>query len=307
MAIKLVVEPGFQITLTALIEYLTDSGVLESLRASCYSQDDMLNTATHLKALALNRHEVLQHISNALVTPETFQYTNNGQSQSYVLYTCPIFTLRLMVWIPVGFQARSIPFSYRYAHDHAFDLMSVGFFGPGYRTSLYGFDYSQIEQSDSGETLFSYAGDMFLEEGDIIYYYANKDVHIQHEPVSLSASLNLIIPKSIPSVRQTIFELSESAGRIVGKPIFNNLQRVISQRSIFSLMAYQGNLRTQKLLIHIAKNHQSEEARAMAWAAILRHQPSQSLIDSALDDSSNYVRNAIQAVLVTLQEKIHDS
>ncbi|NHB89648.1 MULTISPECIES: hypothetical protein [Photorhabdus] len=303
MAVKLAVEPDTQITLAALIEYLTDSGVIERLSASCYNQDDMLNTASRLKGFALNHHEVLQHVSNALATPETFQYTNNGQSQSYVLYTCPVFVLRLMVWIPVGFQARSIPFSYRYAHDHAFDLMSVGFFGPGYRTSLYGFDYAHIEQSNNGETPLSYAGDMFLEEGDIIYYYANKDVHIQHEPVSLSASLNLIIPKSVPSARQTIFELSESEGRIVGKPKFNSLQRVISQRSIFSVMAYQGNPRTQRLLIHIAKTHQAEEARAMAWAAILRHQISQSLIDSALDDNSNYVRNAIQTVLATLQEK----
>ncbi|PVF10538.1 hypothetical protein DBO95_30145, partial [Yersinia pestis] len=88
--------------------------------------------------------------------------------------------------IPPGHQASAIPFSYKVAHDHAFDLMTVGFFGPGYRTSLYEFDYNEPIQRTDGLTQLSYKGEMYLRENEVIYYFANKDVHIQHEPESLS-------------------------------------------------------------------------------------------------------------------------
>lgn len=69
---------------------------------------------------------------------------------------------------------------------------------------------------------------MYLRENEVIYYFANKDVHIQHEPESLSVSLNLIINKPDASARQTVFDIEstdEGSNLCWGKPHFNSIEK----------------------------------------------------------------------------------
>lgn len=69
-----------------------------------------------------------------------------------------------MLWIPTRTSGQRYSFSYKVAHDHAFDLMTVGFFGPGYRTSLYEFDYNEPIQRTDGLTQLSYKGKCICEK-----------------------------------------------------------------------------------------------------------------------------------------------
>lgn len=296
MAIKIPTLEQTPVTLDEFIRFLETSPIVDKLRHSNYDISEMQQIATWLRALAANKEHLLAMVATELSLLTHFQVLNTGQSQGFILHRTPYYTIRLMVWIPSGHQARSIPFSYDSAHDHAFDLMSAGFFGPGYRTSLYSFDYEAPAYRADGLTRLDYKGDTHLKEGEVIYYYANKDVHTQHAPASLSASLNLIIVKSSVAARQTIFDLEDSADKTVkwGRPRFNSLSKLSTQRSIFSVLSKHGNARSRNIITKIARDHELDEVRTLAWAGLLGyHDLDPAWAEALKEEKSRYVRNIV--------------
>lgn len=297
MTIKLNAREYASSTMDGFVHFLETDGVIGRLRNSKYDIDDMNCLAARLYALAASKDNLLNHIIAELEEPTRFQIRNNGQSQGFILYRTPYYTIRLMIWIPAGPQAKPTPFSYESAHDHAFDLMSVGFFGPGYRTSLYSFDYNDPIRSVDGLTRLDYKGDEYLREGEVIYYFANQDVHVQHAPISLSASLNLIIVKPNSAARQTVFDLQEdsSSGNVAwGKPRFNSQSRLVGQRSIFSVLSMHGNARSRLAMAKIARDHELEEVKALAWAALLQGKFSDPHLHAELaEEKSTFVKNIV--------------
>jgi len=296
MAIKIATRAKSPITIEDFVLYLKSSRAVESFREGRYLSPMLRATATELCALARNKSHILAIVINQLKHIDHFQLRNNGQPQSFVLYHTPQYILRLMLWLPAGHQARSVPFSYDVAHDHAFDLMTVGFFGPGYRTSLYEYNYREFSQQRNGQVRLDYKREMTLREHEVIYYFANKDVHTQHEPTSLSASLNLIILRPAPHPRQTVFDLQPEAlpSKVCWcQPRFNSMQKLISQRSIFCALATHGNQRSKALIEHIANCHEAEEAQALAWLALLR---SAEYVDSNTlqMNKSSFVKNLLR-------------
>lgn len=307
MAIKIEADEFSPITLNEFVDYLEYSQVIKRLADSLYDDSDMRSLATRLKSLAKNKDHLLDRITSELNIPERFQVSNNGQSQGFILYRAPDFTytLRLMLWIPSGHQARPVPFSYEGAHDHAFDLMTVGFFGPGYRTSLYSFNYEDTIQHSDGLTQLNYLGDMYLKESDIIYYFANKDVHVQHPPESLSVSLNLIITKPDATVRQTVFDLEEPHDNdvVLGRARFNSPYKLGNQRSIFSILSSYGNERSLQAILEIARHHELDEVRALAWVALLcRSAPDPSWDNEIAGDRNIYIRKVISSYQADISE-----
>ncbi|PSH12430.1 hypothetical protein B7R74_20310 [Yersinia pseudotuberculosis] len=295
MAVKVKTKENSSLTLKEFILFLETSGNLEKLRNSIYSSEVMSDTASQLRALAASKEHILSIIIKDLENTDHFQPQNYEQTQGFVLHSTPYYTIRLMLWIPPEHQAGTVPLSYNIAHDHTVDLMTVGFFGPGYRTSLYEFDYNEPIQRTDGLTRLDYKGEMYLRENEVIYYFANKDVHIQHEPESLSVSLNLVISKPDTSVRQTIFDIKpiDGDGNLWwGNPRFNSIDKIISQRSIFSALLTHGNMRTKKAIKHIAQNHEADEARALSWVAIL-HNDNTELNNVLTLEESPYVKRVL--------------
>lgn len=83
-------------------------------------------------------------------------------------------------------------FVYGIPHDHNFDFLTIGYFGPGYRSDYYEYDYAAVA-GRCGET----AGLQFVERsalspGKLMHYRAHRDVHRQLPPESLSVSLNVV-------------------------------------------------------------------------------------------------------------------
>ncbi len=297
MAIKITTPRLTPITVKEMVSFPDNSQYLDKLRYSHYQTEEMELVASRLRALAANRQHILQTIITELQQPSGFQFRNKGQSQSFVLHRSENYTLRLMLWIPDGHQARSIPFSYEGVHDHFFDLMSVGLFGPGYRTSLYSFDRHETIRRYDGLTRLNYHGDMWLQEGEVIYYYANEDVHLQHPPASLSLSLNLIIIKSDTSPSQTIFDLDGPADNKVvwGRPRFNSRQKFNTQRSIFSTMLKHGDADSRHTVLQIALESELEEVRALlAWVALLKcPSPEPRWYEELAKEKSTFVRDIV--------------
>jgi hypothetical protein len=78
-------------------------------------------------------------------------------------------------------------------HDHNFHFLTLGYFGPGYWSDYYEYDFEAVD-GWRGEPVPSlkFIERARLEEGKIQLYRANRDVHAQLPADSLSVSLNIM-------------------------------------------------------------------------------------------------------------------
>ena len=84
-------------------------------------------------------------------------------------------------------------FVYGLPHDHNFNFLTLGYFGPGYWSDYYTFDYEAVA-GYPGEALPSlqFVERSRLEEGKIQLYRAHVDVHAQLPADALSVSINVM-------------------------------------------------------------------------------------------------------------------
>jgi hypothetical protein len=83
-------------------------------------------------------------------------------------------------------------FVYGLAHDHNFDFLTVGYFGPGYWSDYYTYDYGALDGWRGETAHLRFAERSALSEGKLLHYRAHLDVHRQWPPDSLSVSLNVM-------------------------------------------------------------------------------------------------------------------
>lgn len=117
--------------------------------------------------------------------------------QSIVLGHRGPFVLRLNFWNqpsknPAIRHIEMDALSYERAHDHNFNLLTIGCFGPGYVTDIFSYNRDSIEGKIGEEVALNSEGSFQLEVGDLLFFESCKDVHIQHIPTDFSVSLNLI-------------------------------------------------------------------------------------------------------------------
>ncbi|VVT11805.1 transposase [Erythrobacter sp. EC-HK427] len=83
-------------------------------------------------------------------------------------------------------------FSYHLPHDHNFDFLTVGYFGPGYSSDYYEYDYESVAGIVGEKAGLRFVERSTLTPGKLMHYRAHRDVHSQLPPQSLSVSLNIM-------------------------------------------------------------------------------------------------------------------
>lgn len=83
-------------------------------------------------------------------------------------------------------------FAYGLPHDHNFDFLTYGYFGPGYASDYYEYDYAAVAGFTGEQAQLRFAERGVLEPGKLMHYRALHDVHCQLPPESLSISLNVL-------------------------------------------------------------------------------------------------------------------
>jgi hypothetical protein len=83
-------------------------------------------------------------------------------------------------------------FVYELAHDHNFDFLTVGYFGPGYWSDYYEYDYETVAGAVGEPARLRFVERSRLEPGKLVHYRAHRDVHSQLPPDALSVSLNVM-------------------------------------------------------------------------------------------------------------------
>lgn len=83
-------------------------------------------------------------------------------------------------------------FVYDLPHDHNFDFLTVGYFGPGYVSDYYEYDYRAVAGCRGEKAGLRFVERSTLSPGKLLHYRAHRDVHCQLPPESLSVSLNIV-------------------------------------------------------------------------------------------------------------------
>jgi hypothetical protein len=83
-------------------------------------------------------------------------------------------------------------FVYDLPHDHNFDFLTVGYFGPGYWSDYYEYDYEAVAGAVGEPAGLRFVERSRLEQGKLMHYRAHRDVHAQLPPDALSVSLNVM-------------------------------------------------------------------------------------------------------------------
>ena len=75
---------------------------------------------------------------------------------------------------------------------HNFDFLTVGYFGPGYWSDYWEYDYESVAGAVGEGAGLRFVERSRLEPGKIMHYRAHRNVHSQLPPDALSVSLNVM-------------------------------------------------------------------------------------------------------------------
>lgn len=147
-------------------------------------------------------------------------------------------------------------------HDHNFSFLTLGYFGPGYWSDYYEYDYADVT-GYRGESVPSlrFVERSRLEPGKLMLYRAHLDVHAQDLADSLSVSLNIMHTQGAQSwLDQYCFDLER---REIGAILSPG-----PSEAFLRLAVGLGSSEAQDLAHRFALRHPSDRMRLCAWDAL---------------------------------------
>ncbi|MFB9311495.1 hypothetical protein [Nocardioides plantarum] len=256
-------------------------------------EDSILESASMLKALSNNSEFIATRFNDELLAWSEFQTGNGYSSQTLMLGQGEKFAVRANMWVPTGadrdiWDWESHLYAYSRPHDHNFSFMTVGYFGPGYETSIYEYDPRAVVGT-AGETVdLEFLEDTSLPAGKVMFYRASRDIHVQAPPPAFSMSINLmIVSADFGSRDQYWFDLeSQKVTGHVQTP-------AASQMLMCHLARWFASDSTMDTLDHLTERAINPRVRLAALDSLAAMQPGEreTLVRRAADDPSPLVQD----------------
>lgn len=177
-------------------------------------------------------------------------------------------------------------------HDHNFSFLTLGYFGPGYWSDYYEYDFDAVT-GYRGEAVPSlrFVERSRLEEGKLMLYRAHVDVHAQGAADSLSVSLNVMHTHGAQGwLDQYRFDLER---REIGAIISPG-----PSEALLKVAVGLGSDEALDLAHRFARRHPSDRARLAAWDALAAREP-----DPAARDALWREAEGAGSRLVTMEAK----
>lgn len=204
--------PGDAIDLEEVIARLEEKGVDLS------REDDVARCAELLARLGRNPTFLGDRVIAALKSSLHDQVAANRYSaQVFLLHRSGRrFFLRANMWPAAcdhAYQSSGpASFAYELPHDHNFNFLTTGYFGPGYISDYYEYDAESVEGFGGEPVALNFIERSVLEQGKVQLYRAHRDIHRQLPPASLSVSLNIMEEgEAVPWRDQFIVDLEKSS------------------------------------------------------------------------------------------------
>ena len=232
------------------------------------SEDSLVSMAPQLLALANNRRFLARHLA-ATIGRSDFQQNNPFAGPVFVLANRRHFMVRAIGWPAATDNAgASYNSTYRVAHNHAFSLLTVGYWGPGYETDVFGCPPATLAGAADGsnaECDLPFIGRYRLAERTVLHIPAHRIVHVQHPPASYSISLNLVVKrKDDESAEQYFFDVDRRRYQGSTGTTSNAWLRILHLASRIPDARYVDSLTS------IAADHPSLRIRTVAREALGR-------------------------------------
>jgi hypothetical protein len=176
------------------------------------------------------------------------------------------FFLRANIWpSPSEHMMRSsgaAAFVYGLPHDHNFSFLTLGYFGPGYWSAYYEYDYEAVTGWRGEPVDLRFVERSRLEEGKLMLYRAHRDVHRQLPADALSVSLNVMHTSGAQGwLDQYRFDLEGSkVGAILGQG---------ASEAFIRIAVGLGGEEALDLAERFGRHHPSDRMRLAAWDALV--------------------------------------
>lgn len=152
-------------------------------------------------------------------------------------------------------------FAFDLPHDHNFDFLTLGYFGPGYWSDYYEYDYEAVTGWCGEPVSLRYVERRRLEPGQIMHYRAHRDIHRQLAPDALSVSLNVMHSCGAQGwLDQYRFDLERGeVGAILSRG---------SSEAFLRIAVGLGGEEARDLAERFGRRHPSDRMRLCAWDAL---------------------------------------
>jgi hypothetical protein len=292
-------EPDVALTLEVETDEILPLGAyLEELRQlDPRDVDGVIASAPRLRALVNDRGFLIDELNRCLGDAD--RLTRARSAQSLLLGGRRDLLLRANMWIPPSElpELRRLQpyFSYLAPHDHNWHFLTAGYWGSGYRTTIYEYDPDSVFGAADEQVTLRFLERTALPVGKVMFYRASRDVHAQEHPDEFSISLNLMMTPPELTVRdQLLFDFERS---VVTRPLASSSSH---QSVLYTQLArHLGNATTSGLLERLAAEHPTPRVRLSAyesWAARCRGDEER-VWRRATDDAHEAVRSAAHATL----------
>lgn len=243
-------------------------------------QDSLDHAALWLRRLGNNRTFLGDLLVDQLGQRHREDVLDSGYGPQVIMLAPPNgqFFVRANIWPSLDEHmvraSGGASFVYGLPHDHNFDFLTLGYFGPGYWSDYYEVDYEEIV-GWRGEPVPSlrFVERLRLEEGKILHYRAHRDVHAQHPADSLSVSINVMHTSGAQGwLDQYRFDLERcEVGAILSPGPSEALLKVAVGLGVSEAL---------DLAHRFALRHPSDRLRLNAWDALAARE-----IDPAVKDA----------------------
>ena len=259
-----------------VIDIADDSAIglaecVDAMRASGFdpaSEESLMHGALQLRRLGNDR----TFLGDLLVEQLANRHREEDDRNSYgpqVIMLAPAdggdFFMRANIWPSedehVMRASGGASFVYGLPHDHNFDFLTLGYFGPGYWSDYYEFDYGETVGWKGEPVDLRFVEHSRLEEGKIMHYRAHRDVHAQHPADALSVSINILHASGAQGwLDQYGFDIDN---RRISRILSNG-----SSEAFIRIAAGLGCEEALDLAERFARTHPSDRMRLAAWGAL---------------------------------------
>ncbi len=239
-------------------------------------EESLMHSARQLRRLGNNRTFLGDMLVSALETRHREDDGANSYGPQVIMLAPPDggdYFMRANLWPSrdehMMRASGGDSFVYGLPHDHNFDFVTLGYFGPGYASDYYEFDYEDVSGWSGEPVDLRFVERSCLEEGKIMHYRAHRDVHAQHPGEALSVSINIVHAGGAQGwLDQYSFDVEK---RRIGRILSNG-----SSEAFMRIAVGLGSESASELARSFGQHHPSDRMRLASWSALA----------SAADDAS---------------------
>ena len=240
---------------------------IETARFDPADEESLTHAARWLRRLGNNR----EFLGDILIEQLAARHRDEPGGQSYgpqvVMLSTPVNGVFLRANIWPGHDDHLLkssgqsPFLYGLPHDHNFCFLTHGYFGPGYWSDYYEYDYADVAGWTGELAHLRAVGRHQLEPDRIMLYRAHRDIHRQLPADALSVTLNVMHAEpALHWLDQYSFDVDEGtiSGRVGDGP----------SEAFLRIAVGLGGPEAHDLAESFAARHPSDRMRLCAWDAL---------------------------------------